>query len=349
MLTTRAAWFPLRSNIGYFETTGPALDLESRVKQMAMLCDQLYFEPGMLDVTISDAGATEFWTPPSQLDEEDIRQRRQAAEVGAPVGLWIGVQPAQGVPAPPEAMRQIMGGKLARSFVAEYHLLARDSGLQDMSWAEFVFPTDEAEAEAAATARTLDSRGFIEKRAMPALSENQWLDDRLRKGLNKDIARAAAMGLPAILDHLHQPILEWRASQGTPGMQLEPVPGATALHLWAPNFTTLTWKQIIALHDHDAIGDFRQKLVEAEQTVSGLPEDERELALKDIGYQAALDALRSRSAQWRDLGAELVVGSIVDLVPYGGLIYSALTGGAEVQKQKSEWTTILLELNERPK
>ena len=74
MLTTRTAWFPLRSNIAYFETTGPSLDLESRVKQMAMLCDELYFEPGLVDVTVSDAGAHEFRFPPSQLDEDDIRQ-----------------------------------------------------------------------------------------------------------------------------------------------------------------------------------------------------------------------------------------------------------------------------------
>jgi hypothetical protein len=97
------------------------------------------------------------------------------------------------------------------------------------------------------------------------------------------IGTAAAMGLPAMLDQLNQPILEWRVRQDAPNTQLERVPGATALHLWAPNFTTLDWKQLIALHDHDAIGEFRQKLVEAEQTISGLDLDERELALKDIG------------------------------------------------------------------
>jgi hypothetical protein len=163
--------------------------------------------------------------------------------------------------------------------------------------------------------------------------------------MSPGVGKATAMGLPAVLDHLHQPILEWRAKQGTPDTQLEPVPGAAALHLWAPNFTTLDWKQIVALHDHDAIGEFRQKLVEAEETVSGLGENERELALKDIGYQAALDALKDRSARWRDVGAELLIGSLVDLVPYGGLLYSMITGGARVQKQQSEWTTFLLELN----
>jgi hypothetical protein len=98
----------------------------------------------------------------------------------------------------------------------------------------------------------------------------------------------------------------------------EPVPGAEALHLWAPNFTELEWKDIITLHDHDAIGEFRQKLVEAESTVAGLADPERQIALKDIGYQAALDSRRSETTKWLDFGIDLAAGAVVDLVPYGG-------------------------------
>jgi len=347
MLTTRAAWFPLRSNIAYFETTAPpSLDLEARVKQMAMLCDELYFEPGLLDVTISDAGSNEFLLPPSHLDEEGIRERKQAAEKGAPVGLWIGAETEPGKPAPPEAMHQIMGGKLARSFVAEYHLLLAESGLSDPSWAKFIGPTEEARPVAAEATRALDRRTWQEKRQMQALSDNRWLDERLRKGLNHDVGQGAAMGVPVMIDELHIPILQWRADHGDEKSQLEPIPGAAALHLWAPNFTNLEWKHILDLHDHDAIGEFRQKLVEAEQTVVGLPEQERDVALKDIGYQAALDALRARSAGWVDLGVDIAVGSLIDLIPYGGLVYSTVTGGAKVRKEEREWTTILLTLNQ---
>jgi hypothetical protein len=66
------------------------------------------------------------------------------------------------------------------------------------------------------------------------------------------------MQLPVMLDALHAPILQWRAERAADTQRAEPIPGAEALHLWAPN-------------DHDAIGEFRQKLVEAESTVAGLP------------------------------------------------------------------------------
>jgi hypothetical protein len=151
--------------------------------------------------------------------------------------------------------------------------------------------------------------------------------------------------VPVMLDQLHAPILQWRAEHADAEQRPEPVPGAEALHLWAPNFTALEWNEIIKLHDHDAIGEFRQKLVEAESTVAGLADPGRQIALKDIGYQAALDSLRSKTAKWLDFGIDLAAGAVVDLVPYGGLAYSAVTGGAKLHKDKTEWTAILLALN----
>jgi hypothetical protein len=347
IITTRAAWFPLRSNIAYFETTGPSLDIEDRVKQMAMLADELVFEPGMLDVTISDGGSWDSHTPPSQLDEESIRQRRQAVTAGEPVGFFIGVQPGPGQPAPPEAMRQIIGGRLERSFVAEYHLLAQESGLTDQPWVHFGVPHPEDEVVAKGIRDELERKDFFQKSKtkLPALSGSTWLDEYLRKGLNIDIGRGGAMQLPVMLDALHAPILQWRAEHVANSQRAEPIPGAEALHLWAPNFTKLEWKDIIKLHNHDAIGEFRQTLIEAESTVAGLQEGERELALKDLGYQAALDSLRSKTAKWRDFGIDLALGSVIDLIPYGGLAYSAVTGGAKLHKDKTEWTAILLALN----
>jgi hypothetical protein len=318
MLTTRAAWFPLRSNIAYFETTGPSLDIEARVKQMAMLSDELLFEPGVLDVTISDEGSWDMHSPLGQLSEEDIRERRRVVTAGEPVGFFIGPESAPGVPAPSESMHQVIGGKLARSFVAEYHLLAQEGGLADQPWVHFGVPIPELEAVAKEITRDLERKAFFEKRQMPALSENRWLDDYLRKGLNVDIGRGAALEMPVMLDQLHAPILQWRAEHAEARQRPEPVPGAEALHLWAPNFTELEWKDIITLHDHDAIGEFRQKLVEAESTVAGLADPERQIALKDIGYQAALDSRRSETTKWLDFGIDLAAGAVVDLVPYGG-------------------------------
>jgi hypothetical protein len=135
----------------------------------------------MLDVPISDQGSWDMHLPLSQLSEDDIRQRREAVDAGEPVGLFIGAESMPGKPAPPEAMHQMIGGKLARSVVAEYHLLAQENGLEDQPWVHFGVPNPEREAVAKEITRELERKAFFEKRQMPELSGNRWLDDYLRK------------------------------------------------------------------------------------------------------------------------------------------------------------------------
>jgi hypothetical protein len=57
-------WFPLRSNVAYFETMAPRLDLESRVKEITLLTEELWFEDGMLNVTVGDNMIFPSWHPP---------------------------------------------------------------------------------------------------------------------------------------------------------------------------------------------------------------------------------------------------------------------------------------------
>lgn len=140
-------WFPLRSNIAYFETTGPQLNLEARVKQSALLADELWFEDGLLDVTITPSMALPVWHPPP-LDLDEIERREQASAKGEPSGLYIGIQPEKGVPAAPESMHQIAGGPLDRAFLAQYHRLLHTSGLDGVLWASLGMLSDGLSARA---------------------------------------------------------------------------------------------------------------------------------------------------------------------------------------------------------
>jgi hypothetical protein len=72
----RRVWFPLRSNVHYFDQVEPRLGLEGRVKQMALLADVVAFEPGALTVTVSEHGMASFWIPPRDLSLEELRARR---------------------------------------------------------------------------------------------------------------------------------------------------------------------------------------------------------------------------------------------------------------------------------
>jgi hypothetical protein len=263
MLDTRRIWFPLRSNIAYFDTSGE-LDIKSRVKQMALLADEVWFEPGMMEITQAPHGVLEWWTPPDQLSEERIRDLRAASIAGQPIEIRFGIPSAQGVPSKWEDSQAIITGDIGRSFVAEYHLLAQESGLDDVPWVAWPDLTDD----------------FVHQRDFPKVVESVLLDGHLRKGLNRDLAVSAAFQTPAAIDELHRPILEFKTGGAQQGVEGGAVSGTEALHLWAPNFTDLPWKRIIELHDHDAIGEFRAKLAEAEEQCANLSGAERSLALK---------------------------------------------------------------------
>jgi hypothetical protein len=98
---------------------------------------------------------------------------------------------------------------------------------------------------------------------------------------SRDLATSTVTGVPAMVDALHQPFLEWKARHMSNGGRVGSPPGANALRLWSPNFSELSWETIIGAHDHDAIGAFRSKLLEAEQKVAPLPADQQDEALRD--------------------------------------------------------------------
>ena len=89
-------------------------------KLLALLADELLFEPGLLDVTVTGAGDSSCWIPPGSVDEDGYRRRRLAGmRVGEPVVVaWT-----------PEGDE--VASPLVSAHVLEYHTLLRRSGLAE--------------------------------------------------------------------------------------------------------------------------------------------------------------------------------------------------------------------------
>jgi hypothetical protein len=343
-------WFPLRSNVGYFEAPTLSLDLHARIKQMALLAEELVFEFGMLDVTVTEHGLTSFWHPPRMLSEEDIRRRREASKKGEPVVISIAPQAGPGIPADPTHAQPLISGPLVNAYVAEYHLLLRDSGLEEVSWMKWAVPPPEVVAEAKALAHQQSSAEGIGFRTstLPRLTENTFLDDQLKKDLNFDLALAGLMGVPAAIDDLRRPLLEHKTSAEESPQRRQRAPGAVALYALAPNFTELPWPDIIALHDDDAIGAFRAKLVEFEHEVADRPEHEWDAAIKDLGLDAAIKKANERLGKPAHIVADVAVDLAAGMLPGVSHAVTLAKGAARMQKAReersAEWTAILIAL-----
>jgi hypothetical protein len=68
-------FFPLRTNVGYFDTPDGYLSLIERIKQASLLYDRLVFEGGVFEATITEKGITNTWQPPSQVNVQRLRRQ----------------------------------------------------------------------------------------------------------------------------------------------------------------------------------------------------------------------------------------------------------------------------------
>lgn len=132
-------FFPLRTSVEWFDDpASPAI--EGRVKQAAVLYDELLFEDGFVEIDITDGGSMNMWHPAEAATPERLGQANQRIEAGAPVVFSIGKQPALDVPAAPEDMRVMMAGSLQQHYVAElmYSVMSRFADYND-GWGKIAF------------------------------------------------------------------------------------------------------------------------------------------------------------------------------------------------------------------
>ncbi len=324
------------------------MTLEQRIKQALILCDELWFEAGMVTLDVAEHFVMgPMWHPPHDLTDERIDMHRRAAKKGTPFVFRIGPEPAYGVPAPPEAMRTLGGGPRQRGFVGEFHQLLGRTKLIQQPWVHLGVTHPAADENIAAVEKQLKSFDFAYQREAPKLSKNHLLDGNLKSSLNHDLAVTAVTGLPAMIDRLHSRMLAYKAKNATANDDSF-VPGAEALSLWIPDFTNRPWHDLIALHDHDAIGAFRAKLLDAEAEVAGLKGTKRKLALKEIGMREVTSALRKRFPTLREAALDVALDAVSGVVlgPAGALT-TAVKDVAALRNAQSEWTAVYLSLRSR--
>jgi hypothetical protein len=114
------------------------------------------------------------------------------------------------------------------------------------------------------------------------------------------------------------------------------------LSIWIPDFTRIPWRDVIALHDHNAIGAFRAKLAEAEDEASGVEAHERPTVIAQIGLRESARELQRHFPQLQgsvfSVGLDLAIG-FTPLAPV-----SAVREIAALQHAHTSWVAIYLTL-----
>lgn len=106
-------FFPLRTSVELFKDPDSP-EAITRAKQAAVLYDEIIFESGLYDVSITPKGSTGWTTPSEQLTPELLRGSRRISEPGSRVTFSIR-------PEGSDTMMPVFDAPLSATYSAEFH------------------------------------------------------------------------------------------------------------------------------------------------------------------------------------------------------------------------------------
>jgi DNA-directed RNA polymerase subunit F len=346
----RRIFFPLKSGVELFEDpTSP--EAVTRAKEAAVLYDEVIFEDGLYDVSITPQGSTNFWTPPSQMTPERLEHSRRGPRVGEPLTLAMGKQRAAGQPA--EEMSVFLQGEISASYVSEYYSgIIQELSKFEPPWARKVTigGSDSAQelGEAAYdTIKWLNFSDFGDADLMP--DTDSFLKSFIYKSFNRDSVLAAGMEASFSVTPLFAPMVSHR------GLQPE-LAGSEALSVLVPDLTKVPWEAVVEYREHPGSSEARDLLRDFERLAQEEePEDAYEFLRKvsqevNKAYRAAIADLAPSFPE--ELAKEILLTAVSTISVIGAPLEktaSLISAAREARAFNRSWVAALMKIQEAPR
>jgi hypothetical protein len=299
-------YFPLRTNMHFFDSPSGHLSLKDRVKQAALLYDDTLFEAGTVLANIWPTGSTEIHLPArSYAPEERERNLRNLA----PGGQEAFFQIAFG-----ESEHSIMhSGVLSRQFYAEFETIYDEMAKAGCDWIGLSYVDFDEETKKIAS--QIGQKEFVDVDAGLLQNSEHFVRQTVLNYASHDLLCLAATQLPASTDPFFAQL--WARHLRKSSQQDQPT-GFLTLDATVPNFALLPWDVIIKVRKMPAIAEFRQKMTETEALVrANLPSsDPRDIMFEIRGIFN--DELMDEVNNSHSLLSKSVSGLSMDLI--GGLL-----------------------------
>jgi hypothetical protein len=331
---TSGFFFPLRTNVQYFDSPEARMKLDERVKQASLLHDKLVFEGGLYTATVwkREGGGPVFdmWHPPDSLDLDILAKGDE------------NFQATGGQPYLKFDNHVFASGEAERQFRAQFHVLLERIGAKKLPWIEVanfqLLP--EVDSEIKQIARN------DEKLVGSSIPEaSRFLRDKISYNLNRDLAVSSAVQLPASIDELFSPLVHEKA-------QRNQSMGFSALEVAIPNWSTLRWEEVFELRGHPSLIEFRKKMVTVERMASEAVTQKVEQG--DLKYEVSRIITDELSEELKNLWTaptDVMRDVFIDLVtsPFSGIstLVTAIRGDAQLIAQNRSWTTAFFKLRDR--
>jgi len=326
-------FFPLRSNVGYFNSPHGYLSLLNRIKQASLLFDSLVFESGVYTATFWKDGSQDFWFPIEQINDEQLEKMRSGHK---PVGgeAFFAIQPASGQPV------ALLSGEVEQSFYCEFHSTLRSLQVEDLAWIEVdSFDLTDQGNRAAHHVQQIFERDLSDD--IP--THNSYLKSKIISGLSQDLVLSAAMQAAASIDTLFAPILLQKA-------HVPPAPGFAALQVAIPDLTHLQWADIVKIREQESLKQFREKLVSLEVIAKSafiedrMDEMQYEIALLRAFNQELTRELAARQPKVGEFIGNIVLDLVFGSIPGVSTLMTGIRGGSMLDNANKSWVAAFLKL-----
>lgn len=338
-------FFPLRTSVELFaDPTSPTA--VTRAKEAAILYDELFFETGVYDASITPNGSTNFWTPPDHITDEQLKLTRQPVALGQPMTFAVGKQPRPGQPA--TQMRVAFQGNLSARYVAEFHSeILNELAQFNPEWVKGVATGGSAKPGRRGEP-TFDAIGQLDfsdlgnRELMP--DTESFLRSFISQSFNRDSVLSAALSASFNVTPLFAEMVRHR------GIEPEHA-GGEALGLVVADLGALPWEGVVEFREHPGSGEARERLREFERlAASQEPEDAYDF-LKKVSQEinranrAAIEDLAPSLPE--DLAKEILLTTLSVTSVIGPVIEkvaSIASAASEIREFGRSWIAALMKL-----
>jgi hypothetical protein len=252
-------YLPLRSSVEFFQdSTSP--EPVTRAKQAAILYDEVVFEDGLLDASLTESGSFINYMPRGMFNEADLTAARTIYPPGSGFRVEMQLNPGSTDPEQPELVLPALEGTFTAKYAAEWYTGVIEE-LQHVKppWAKAFQMNDEQLGNSGLVPVTQEIRAMI---GDVDLGEIDLIRrEYLIQSFCRDAAVAAQLDAAVNVTSLFEPLVT--AASGI-GLQQDPA-GTVALEVVTPNVSASSWEQISEFRDHHGSAEAREKLREIER------------------------------------------------------------------------------------
>ena len=340
-------FFPLRSNVGWFQSLDLKNAISNRVKEALLVYDELYIEDGTFTAEVLENGMWAPYSPPGGMPPEQrtIEYDRDVK----PCTMTIAVRPGG---QPPE--QTVARGKTVARFKVDYYEIFRNVATSTYDFLKFVvvdkssFP-DEAR-------RIVQRQSRKDKSTFKGIHPNRFFRDLVVDSLNLDLVTSIMLNSAVVLDARHEDLLRRKCRLPGSFASFVPVGEEIAVHhllsVAAPNFCRLGVEQVLELREDSLWSTFRvfvSDIVSTIRTDPGILIDPRCLAdtIHKKADRALFEELKKKHATGHQLAIDLGLG-LTSLIPGYGILPTLAGVAKSVHRHlqdKSGWFAFLLKLS----